>query len=55
MLTMTLLLSVVISRVVIPREEAQLILKFGDDYRAYQQRTGRLVPRLYRRRAVAHK
>ena len=55
MLTMALLLIVVISRVVIPREEAQLILKFGDAYRAYQQRTGRLVPRLYRRRAVAHK
>jgi protein-S-isoprenylcysteine O-methyltransferase Ste14 len=55
MLTMALLLIVVISRVTIPREEAQLILKFGDQYREYQQRTGRLVPRLYRYRAFAHK
>jgi protein-S-isoprenylcysteine O-methyltransferase Ste14 len=28
------------------REEAMLIGQFGDDYRRYQQRTGRLLPRL---------
>jgi hypothetical protein len=32
------------------REAAQLPLKFGDDYRAYQQRTGGLVLYLNRRR-----
>ena len=29
-----------------PIEEAKLIEKFGDDYRAYMQRTGRYLPRL---------
>jgi protein-S-isoprenylcysteine O-methyltransferase Ste14 len=32
--------------VVIPREEAQLRLKFGNDYVTYQQRTGSLLPTL---------
>jgi protein-S-isoprenylcysteine O-methyltransferase Ste14 len=31
-----------------PTEEANLIAKFGDDYRAYMQRTGRFLPRLLR-------
>lgn len=30
----------------IPREEAMLIARFGDQYREYAKRTGRLVPRL---------
>jgi protein-S-isoprenylcysteine O-methyltransferase Ste14 len=30
----------------IPREEANLIERFGDDYRRYMQRTGRFLPRL---------
>ncbi len=30
---------------VIPREEAQLIARFGDRYRAYQAQTGMLLPR----------
>lgn len=29
-----------------PKEEANLIEKFGDEYRAYMQRTGRFLPRL---------
>jgi protein-S-isoprenylcysteine O-methyltransferase Ste14 len=29
-----------------PKEEAQLIAKFGDEYRQYMQRTGRFLPRL---------
>ncbi len=29
-----------------PREEAQLVARFGDEYRAYMQRTGRYLPRL---------
>jgi protein-S-isoprenylcysteine O-methyltransferase Ste14 len=30
----------------LPKEEAQLIERFGDEYRQYMQRTGRLLPRL---------
>lgn len=30
-----------------PREEAHLIAKFGDEYRAYMQRTGRYLPRFF--------
>ncbi len=29
-----------------PKEEAQLLERFGDDYRQYMQRTGRYLPRL---------
>jgi protein-S-isoprenylcysteine O-methyltransferase Ste14 len=32
----------------LPKEEAQLIARFGDDYRDYIQRPGRLLPRLSR-------
>jgi protein-S-isoprenylcysteine O-methyltransferase Ste14 len=30
----------------LPKEEARLIERFGDEYRAYAERTGRLLPRL---------
>lgn len=30
----------------LPKEEAKLIERFGDDYRQYMQRTGKLLPRL---------
>lgn len=49
-LAMALLAILVLALVVIPREETQLSLKFGQAYREYQQRTGRLVPRLSLRR-----
>jgi protein-S-isoprenylcysteine O-methyltransferase Ste14 len=29
-----------------PKEEANLIEKFGDEYREYMKRTGRFLPRL---------
>ncbi len=48
-LVMAALLIFVIALVVIPREEAQLVLKFGESYRAYQQRTGRLIPIIKKR------
>ena len=35
-----------IAVLVIPREEAELIRKFGDEYREYRERTGRFAPRL---------
>ena len=31
---------------VVPKEEAQLIAKFGAEYRAYVKRTGMLAPRI---------
>lgn len=37
---------------VIPREEQALLAKFGDRYRDYMQRTGRLVPRRRRPRSL---
>jgi protein-S-isoprenylcysteine O-methyltransferase Ste14 len=46
MLLMAVLQIIVLALAVIPREEAQLILKFGDAYRAYMKRTGRLIPHL---------
>jgi protein-S-isoprenylcysteine O-methyltransferase Ste14 len=44
LLSFTLLSAIITLR--IPREEAMLIEAFGDAYRAYQKRTGRLLPRL---------
>ena len=36
-----------IAGLVIPREEAELIQKFGDEYREYMERTARFAPRLH--------
>jgi len=47
MLVMALLGIVVIALFVIPKEEAQLLQKFGEAYREYQRRTGMLLPRLH--------
>lgn len=30
----------------LPKEEARLIERFGDEYRSYMQRTGKFLPRL---------
>jgi protein-S-isoprenylcysteine O-methyltransferase Ste14 len=47
LLLLCVLLAVVLVRVfVIPVEERFLVEKFGDDYRAYMRRTGRLLPRV---------
>lgn len=42
----TVAVIVMILLVVIPKEEANLIETFGEAYRAYRKRTGRLLPRL---------
>jgi protein-S-isoprenylcysteine O-methyltransferase Ste14 len=36
-----------IALVVVPEEERNLLVQFGDEYRAYQARTGALLPRLW--------
>lgn len=46
MLAMALIAFAAIAGLVVPREEAELARKFGDEYRDYQRRTGRFVPRL---------
>jgi protein-S-isoprenylcysteine O-methyltransferase Ste14 len=42
----TVLAFALLSGLVIPREEQALLAKFGDRYRSYIKRTGRLVPRV---------
>lgn len=49
MLAMALISLIAISAFVIPKEEQQLIRKFGDEYRQYQKRSGKLTPRILRR------
>jgi protein-S-isoprenylcysteine O-methyltransferase Ste14 len=48
MVAMACLVLVGITVFVIPKEEAQLVRKFGPEYQDYMRRTGRLVPRLLR-------
>ena len=45
-LALTGIAVVLVRSLVIPREESELLAKFGDDYKKYQARTGRIVPRL---------
>ena len=44
---LTAIAIVLISIVVMPREERALIDKFGDRYREYQNRTGRWLPKIF--------
>ena len=46
MIAMALTACIAISTFVVPKEEAELIRKFGDEYREYQKRAGRFAPRL---------
>jgi protein-S-isoprenylcysteine O-methyltransferase Ste14 len=41
---LTVIAAVAIHHVIVPAEEAALIQKFGDDYREYMNRSGRLLP-----------
>jgi protein-S-isoprenylcysteine O-methyltransferase Ste14 len=50
MLAMALIVFGAIAMLVVPREEAELVRKFGDEYREYQRRTDRFIPRLSPRR-----
>lgn len=45
-MVMALLIIIGMALVVIPKEEAQLIGKFGAEYHEYKKRTGMLAPRL---------
>lgn len=42
------LVGLVILLIRLPKEEEKLIERFGDEYRAYMKRTGRLLPRIKR-------
>ncbi len=48
MMMMACVAFVGIAVLVIPREEAELIRKFGIEYQEYMERTGRFAPRLFR-------
>lgn len=45
-IALTTLLGLVMLMVRLPKEEANLIERFGDDYRTYMKQTGRLIPRI---------
>ncbi len=45
-LAMALIAFIAIAVFVVPKEEEELIRKFGSEYREYQERTGRFAPRL---------
>jgi protein-S-isoprenylcysteine O-methyltransferase Ste14 len=46
LMALGLLTALVLLAIRTPREEAKLVERFGDDYRAYMRRTGRFIPRL---------
>lgn len=45
-IAMAVVIIIAMALVVIPKEEAQLISTFGDEYREYMKRTGLLAPRI---------
>jgi len=48
LLLINYLLTTVLIFARIPKEEKMLLEQFGDEYRAYMKRTGRLLPRFHR-------
>jgi protein-S-isoprenylcysteine O-methyltransferase Ste14 len=52
LLAMAVMVPFLVLRFVVPKEEAQLIHRFGNRYVQYQQRTGRFLPRLIRPRRL---
>ena len=48
LLLINYLLTIILIFARIPKEEQMLLDQFGDEYRAYTKRTGRLLPRLHR-------
>jgi protein-S-isoprenylcysteine O-methyltransferase Ste14 len=47
MLVMAMVAALLILLLVIPAEERGLVAKFGEEYRAYMGRAGRLLPRMF--------
>lgn len=41
------ILTFIVMAIRTPKEEANLVEKFGDEYRAYMKRTGRFLPKLF--------
>jgi len=54
LLLINYLLTIILMFARIPKEEKMLLEQFGDEYRAYMERTGRLLPR-FRRKADKEK
>ncbi len=52
-LGMAVLCTVAIAGLVVPKEEHELINRFGDAYQTYRSQTGGLIPRLFQRPASA--
>jgi len=48
MLLFAVVVAIAVRWVVIPLEEQELVKKFGEQYRTYMERTGRLLPRMLR-------
>ena len=46
LLLINYVLTIILIVLRIPKEEQMLLDQFGDEYRAYMKRTGRLLPRL---------
>ena len=44
MLIMALIAFIAVALFVVPKEESELIQKFGNEYREYQERTGKFAP-----------
>jgi len=50
LLLINYLLTILLITLRIPKEEQMLLERFGEEYRAYMKRTGRLLPRFHEKK-----